>query len=91
MLSLSVEDLDKMRVEFPDVYETLYNDGHNRYKSDRKFKKQAKNTLEKANKPVNSRFAQLFMKDDETLSTNSDQYHDIGPSSQAEGFTAFAR
>ena len=38
LLSLSVGDLDKMRIEFPDVYEELFTDGKGRLKEELKKK-----------------------------------------------------
>jgi hypothetical protein len=39
LLQLSLQDLDRMREEFPDLYQELYEDGHNRYKQEKKTTK----------------------------------------------------
>jgi len=39
LLTLHVADLDKMRLEFPDIYETLYMEGNLSYKTHLKLKK----------------------------------------------------
>jgi hypothetical protein len=41
LLSLAVPDLDKIRCEFPDVYDELYNDGHSQMRLHMKYKKLA--------------------------------------------------
>jgi CRP-like cAMP-binding protein len=63
LLTLGVSELDKMRVEFPDVFEELYNDGKTKYKSKVKLKKKKiKELFQETNQPT--KFAQLFMKVD---------------------------
>ena len=39
LLTLSVSDLDKLRIEFPDVYEELFNDANARINGELKMKK----------------------------------------------------
>jgi CRP-like cAMP-binding protein len=41
LLSLAVPDLDKIRCEFPDVYDELYNDGHSQLRLHMKYKRLA--------------------------------------------------
>jgi hypothetical protein len=41
LLTLQVADLDKMRTEFPEIYETLYTEGNLSYKKHLKIKKKA--------------------------------------------------
>lgn len=39
ILSLAVPELERMRAEFPDLYQELYTEGHNRYKGEKKTMK----------------------------------------------------
>ena len=72
LLSLSVGDLDKMRIEFPDVYEELFTDGKGRLKEELKMKKVMIRTCIKEANQLGSRFALMFMKQ-ATSESDSDE------------------
>ena len=72
LLSLSVGDLDKMRIEFPDVYEELVTDGKGRLKEELKKKKVMIRTCIKEANQLGSRFALMFMKQ-ATSESDSDE------------------
>jgi hypothetical protein len=58
-----VSDLDKMRVEFPEIYEQLYIDGHSQFRGIKKKKKVAfKECLEEELKKQNGGGFNIFMR-----------------------------
>jgi hypothetical protein len=61
LLSLSVADLDKMRIEFPDIYLELHKHSRQEYKFHLE-KKQEQIDLEIKAKDENTKFTALFFK-----------------------------
>ena len=56
-MSLSVADLDKMRIEFPDIYETMHKEGHDRLRMELKVKKREIKACEQQKNGATSKIA----------------------------------
>lgn len=75
LLTISVPDLDRMRVEFPDIYEELYLDGHNRFAEEKKLKKNETKECIRKSGEIRSKFALLFMQGSEGSSNSDNENH----------------
>ena len=75
LLTLSVSDLDKLRIEFPDVYEELFNDANARINRELKMKKTQIKACIKEENQLDVRFGNLFMQGVSSESSDEDVHN----------------
>ena len=71
-MTLSVPDLDKMRIEFPDVYQSLHDKCDHLLKSYLIKKKKEEKVCIKESKKIDAKFALFFMKHSDTEEDDTD-------------------
>lgn len=78
LLTISVSDLDKLHIEFPDIYDELFDDAHKRLNKYLKKKKRTIRIQIKQSQPMPTNiFAKIMMKDDNPESSGEDDEDDV--------------
>jgi CRP-like cAMP-binding protein len=76
MLSLSIKDLDRMRDDFADIYQELFDDGHSRYKQEMKLMRRTFRREVREEGTLKGRLALLLSRGDAgSISSDSEINH----------------